>query len=107
MFKKNIFFSLFACLFCGLLVSYFFLDMRFNSVLAAFATAAHGQTQYTSTAVSAVDAARATALTLSPVSSIKGKKFDRFVNIWLENTDYAMAAGDCKFTNKLGMIFID
>jgi hypothetical protein len=85
MFKQHLLFSLLVCLFCALLVSYLFLDMRSNSVLAvattAFMTITHGQTQYISTNVSAVDAARATALTLSPVSSIKGKRFDRFVNI--------------------------
>jgi hypothetical protein len=44
---------------------------------------------------------------VGPVNSIKGKRFDRFVNIWLENTDYAMAASDRKFTDKLRMSFID
>lgn len=33
-------------------------------------------------------------LTLSPTSNIKGKKFDRFVTIWLENQDYDTAAAD-------------
>lgn len=33
-------------------------------------------------------------LTSSPTSSVKGKAFNRFVAIWLENTDYAKAAGD-------------
>lgn len=71
--------------------------MKLFSTLAAtiaFATVGHAQTQYTSTAVSAVEAARATALTLSPTSSIKGKTFDRFVSIWLENQDYDIAAAD-------------
>lgn len=71
--------------------------MHFLSTFAialAFAIASNAQTQYTSTAVAAVEAARATAKTLSPVSSIKGKTFDRFVQIWLENTDFDMAAGD-------------
>lgn len=27
-------------------------------------------------------------------SIVKGKTFDRFVSIWLENTDYSKAAGD-------------
>ena len=52
------------------------------------------QTQYTSTATSAVSKAAATALTLSPTSSVKGLTFDRFVQIFLENTDYSMAIGD-------------
>jgi hypothetical protein len=74
-----------------------FYKMKLFSTLAAtiaFATVGHAQTQYTSTAVSAVEAARATALTLSPTSSIKGKTFDRFVSIWLENQDYDIAAAD-------------
>ena len=33
-----------------------------------------------------IDAARATTLPYSPVSNVKGLAFDRFVNIWLENT---------------------
>jgi hypothetical protein len=60
------------------------------AVLVACATVGYSKEQYTSTAVAAVDAAR----TLSLVSSIKGKKFDRFVSIWLENQDYTIAADD-------------
>ncbi|CAI7586110.1 unnamed protein product [Penicillium discolor] len=41
-----------------------------------------------------IDAARDTALPYSPVSNVKGLAFDRFVNIWLENTDYETAALD-------------
>ncbi len=67
---------------------------RIVAVALALAANSNAQTQYTSTAVAAVEAARATAKTLSPVSSIKGKTFDRFVQIWLENTDFDMAAGD-------------
>lgn len=33
-----------------------------------------------------IDAARDTVLPYSPVSNIKGLAFNRFVNIWLENT---------------------
>ena len=51
-------------------------------------------TMYTATAAASVAAARATALTLSPTSNVKGQTFDRFVQIWLENTDYEAAAGD-------------
>jgi hypothetical protein len=36
------------------------------------------------------------AKTSSPTSNVKGKTFDRFVNIWLENTDYESAAADRK-----------
>ncbi|CZS96660.1 hypothetical protein WAI453_010082 [Rhynchosporium graminicola] len=60
----------------------------------AFAKAGNAQTQYKSTAAADIEAARAIAKTLSPVSSIRGKTFDRFVQIWLENTDFDMAAGD-------------
>lgn len=102
MYKKSSGIFMFAAFLAfALLVMYLFIDMRFHYVLAlaaAFGNSASGQkTQYTSTAVfTAVEAAKATALTLSPVSSIKGKRFDRFVNIFLENTDYDMAAGDRK-----------
>lgn len=51
-------------------------------------------TMYTSTAASAVAQAAATALTLSPTSHVPGKTFDRFVQIFLENQDYDIAAGD-------------
>lgn len=33
-----------------------------------------------------IDAARDTVLPYSPVSNVKGLAFNRFVNIWLENT---------------------
>ncbi|KAI0553183.1 phosphoesterase family-domain-containing protein [Xylaria curta] len=51
-------------------------------------------TMYTATASASIEAARATALTLSPTSNVKGKTFDRFVQIFLENQDYSIAAGD-------------
>lgn len=41
-----------------------------------------------------VMAARATANTSSPVSYVEGKAFNRFVNIWFENTDYDTALAD-------------
>ncbi|KAK8097273.1 acid phosphatase [Apiospora kogelbergensis] len=65
-----------------------------NGQSTSIAPAATGPTMYTATAAASVAAARATALTLSPTSNVKGKTFDRFVQIWLENTDYDMAAGD-------------
>lgn len=83
--------------FCLLLSFGFDYKMRVRSFVAAaaaFATTSNAQTQYTSTGTDAVAAAKATAKTLSPTSSVPGKTFDRFVNIWLENTDYDMAAGD-------------
>jgi hypothetical protein len=81
-----------------LIVNLFYKMKLFSTFAAtvAFATVGHAQTQYTSTAASAVEAARATALTLSPTSSIKGKTFDRFVSIWLENQDFDIAAADRK-----------
>ncbi|KAJ2985251.1 hypothetical protein NUW58_g5638 [Xylaria curta] len=51
-------------------------------------------TMYTATASASIEAARATALTLSPTSNVKGRTFDRFVQIFLENEDYTIAAGD-------------
>ncbi len=63
----------------------------------ALAASASCQVQYTSTATSAVAKAAATALTLSPTSNVKGLTFDRFVQIFLENTDYELAIGDRKF----------
>ncbi|OQE46867.1 hypothetical protein PENCOP_c001G00421 [Penicillium coprophilum] len=41
-----------------------------------------------------IDAARATVLPYSPVSNVKGLAFDRFVNIWFENTDFDTTASD-------------
>ena len=58
-----------------------------------------GQSQstlYTATSTADVEAARATAKTLSPTSNVKGKFFDRLAIIWLENTDYDLAIGDRK-----------
>jgi hypothetical protein len=43
---------------------------------------------------SVIDAEAATALTLSLTSNVPGKKFDRFVTIWLENQDFDIAAAD-------------
>lgn len=60
----------------------------------AFVTTATAQTQYTATGAAAVAKARATALTESPTSFVKGKTFDRFVTIFLENTDYDTATAD-------------
>jgi acid phosphatase len=62
--------------------------------LILLATAAFAQNTATGTAD--VAAAAATAKTSSPTSNVKGKVFDRFVVIWLENTDYDKAIGDRK-----------
>src|SRR5579871_3446076 len=50
--------------------------------------------QDTATGAADVATAAATALTSSPTSNVPGKAFNRFVVIWLENTDYLKAAGD-------------
>ncbi|KAK3943230.1 phosphoesterase family-domain-containing protein [Diplogelasinospora grovesii] len=52
------------------------------------------ETMYTATAASSIAQAAATALTQSLTSGLRGKTFDRFVQIWLENQDYDIAAGD-------------
>lgn len=62
--------------------------------LLAAGVAAQAENQYTATATADVAAARATAKTSSPTSNVKGAAFDRFVVVWLENTDYDMAVGD-------------
>ncbi|KKK26407.1 acid phosphatase [Aspergillus rambellii] len=41
-----------------------------------------------------IEAAQASVLPYSPVSHVNGKSFNRFVNIWLENTDFEKAAAD-------------
>jgi hypothetical protein len=64
------------------------------AVASAIVGGVYGQTQYTATNAASVAAARATARTLSPTSYVKGKTFDRVVQIWLENTDFDMAQGD-------------
>jgi hypothetical protein len=73
--------------------------MRFSSIfavasLASAALAAPASPTATDTAD--VYAAQATALTLSPTSSVKGKVFDRYVSIWFENTDFETAQADRK-----------
>lgn len=50
--------------------------------------------QNTATSPADVAAAAATAKTESPTSHVKGKAFDRFVTVWLENTNYEAAAAD-------------
>ena len=69
--------------------------MRAQAItLLAAAGSALAQTQYTATSTKDVYAAQATAKSLSPTSNVKGKMFDRLAIIWLENTDYELAAGD-------------
>jgi acid phosphatase len=54
--------------------------------------------QNTATSTSAVEAAAATALTLSPTSHVKGKAFDRIAIIFLENTDKKDALDDREYS---------
>ncbi|PNS14250.1 hypothetical protein CAC42_6763 [Sphaceloma murrayae] len=68
--------------------------MLSSLALVAFVLAGTGIAQNTATRPADVQAAQATARTDSPTSAIKGKAFDRFVTIWLENTDYEAAAAD-------------
>lgn len=58
--------------------------------------------QNTATSTSAVEAAAATALTLSPTSHVKGKAFDRIAIIFLENTDSSAAFADREYSLMLG-----
>ncbi|KAJ5378023.1 Phosphate-repressible acid phosphatase [Penicillium cataractarum] len=44
-----------------------------------------------------IEAAQASVLPYSPVSNVKGLAFDRFVDVWIENTDFATTAGDKNF----------
>lgn len=62
--------------------------------LLAGAVTAQVEHMYTATKSADVYAAQATAETASPTSNVKGKAFDRFVTIWLENTDYDLAEGE-------------
>lgn len=62
--------------------------------VTAFALARLVVGQNTAASASDVAAAAATAKTESPTSHVPGKAFDRFVVIWLENTDYSAAAAD-------------
>ena len=67
--------------------------MRYTtSLLVALASTVAAQN--TATSAAAVAKAAATALTLSPTSHVKGAAFDRIAIIYLENTDYSIAASD-------------
>ncbi|KAF2231193.1 acid phosphatase phoa [Viridothelium virens] len=63
-------------------------------IVAALALAGGVVTQNTQTSASDVYAAQATAKTAHPTSNVAGAAFQRFVVIWLENTDYDKASGD-------------
>ena len=44
--------------------------------------------------LASIQAAAATVVPLSPTSNVKGKAFDRIIQVWLENTNFNVAAGD-------------
>lgn len=65
------------------------------ALVATGAVAQNSPNANTATGTSAVRQAQATAATYDGKSTYQtGKVFDRFVEIWLENTDYDKAAGD-------------
>lgn len=75
-----------------------------QSAIAQFGPAANQPqpNMYTATQTASVAAAQATAPTYEGGSFYQpGRVFDRYVEIWLENTDYDKAAGDpnmaCEF----------
>jgi acid phosphatase len=41
-----------------------------------------------------ISAAAASATVLSPTSNVKGLAFQKFYQVWLENTDYSASSGD-------------
>lgn len=63
---------------------------------AAVVSAQTTTVPHTSTDTAAVAAEKATDINLSPTSNVKGKAFDRFVTIMMENTDYSLASTDRK-----------
>jgi hypothetical protein len=54
------------------------------------------QSLYAATALALVATCQAAALASTPTAIVVGKTFDRFVQIFLENQDYAIAIGDRK-----------
>lgn len=68
--------------------------MYTSIAVSALALAGSALAQNTATSAAGVYAAQATAKTESPTSHIPGRAFNRFVTIWLENTDYSKAIAD-------------
>lgn len=60
--------------------------LAFDAVLAASSSAVRPTSSLIEPALTQIEATAATATALSPVSNVKGAGFDRFVQIWLENT---------------------
>ncbi|KAJ5152716.1 Phosphate-repressible acid phosphatase [Penicillium canariense] len=61
----------------------------------ALAAAETSTVQYPTAAE--IEASRESVLPYSPVSNVRGLAFDRFVNIWIENTDFDTTAADKNF----------
>ncbi|QSZ32749.1 hypothetical protein DSL72_002328 [Monilinia vaccinii-corymbosi] len=68
-----------------------------NALVASVFAEGYSSYSPTSTAYADVIAAQAVAKTSSPVTYVKGKAFNRFVNIWFENTDFETARADPNF----------
>ncbi|KAL9054526.1 MAG: hypothetical protein Q9162_004082 [Coniocarpon cinnabarinum] len=66
----------------------------FSSSVSVLLLATSVTAQNTQTSSAAVASAAATAKSSSPTSNVPGAAFDRIAIVWLENTDYDMAAGD-------------
>lgn len=64
--------------------------------LASTLAVASASFKYPTTAE--VEAAAATIQPLSPTSNVKGVAFNRFVDIWFENTDFETTAADPNFS---------
>jgi acid phosphatase len=62
------------------------LALAVEAVLAASSTAVRPTSSLIEPSLSQIIATQSTATALSPVSNVKGAGFDRFVQIWLENT---------------------
>ena len=56
------------------------------SVVSAATSAKEPAESTINPSLTAINAAAATAVADSPVSNVKGVAFDRFVQVWLENT---------------------
>ena len=64
------------------------------AVAVALVVAKNEPNEFTASKAAPVYAAQATTATTQKTSHVRGKVFDRFITIWLENTDYEKAAGD-------------
>ena len=60
--------------------------------------AIHSKDTWASTRPDIIFSQRSEAPTLSPTSQVKGRTFNRFVQIWFENSDFDIAWNDCKLS---------